>query len=316
MQTAAALGAASVGSIKGTVSATTSDVSARPTLLAGARLKLVNRDLPDKSFQTVTDEAGNFSFNDLPTATYLLSAEADGFPSVTREINLTAGATLNVEILLTASLTESVTVRDDEGLLSTGETTTTNTIRAQTLVNVPLRAENFQSALLLTPGVVRDAQGGDHLKGARTGQSAYTLNGVDVTDPVSGNLAFDIPLEAAAAVQIEENPYSAEFGHLTGGATNLETKGGSNKFKLSATRFFPVFHHIFGGAVDSFRPRVTMSGHLVRDRLFFLQSFEYRFGRSYVPSLAAGRDSSTAENFNSFTQLDLIANKSNRFKFV
>ena len=59
------------------------------------------------------------------------------------DLEHTAGATLNVEILLTASLTESVTVRDDEGLLSTGETTTTNTIRAQTLVNVPLRAENF-----------------------------------------------------------------------------------------------------------------------------------------------------------------------------
>jgi len=315
--TAAATAIAStVGSIKGTVSATTSDVSARPTLLSGARLTVVHRDLPaGQPLRLVRAETGNFIFRDLPAGTYLLSAEADGFPAVTKEINLTAGATLNVEILLTANVSASVTVRDDEGLLSAGETSTVNIIRAKTLTDMPLRAENYQSALLLTPGVVRD-NNGDHIKGGRTGQSAYTVNGVDVTDPVSGNLAFDIPLEAAAAVQIEENPYSPEFGRLTGGATNLETKGGGNKFKLGATRFFPTFHNIFGGAIDSLRPRVTLSGPVMRDKLLFLQSFEYRFSRIYVPSLAAGQDNSASESFNSFTQIDLIANKNNRFKMI
>jgi len=308
---------AGVGSIKGTVSVTGSDTNAHPTLLAGARLTLVNRDLPGKPpLKSVTDETGSFIFSDLPDATYLLAAEADDFPGVTKEINLTAGATLKVEILLTATVSASVTVRDDEGLLSTGETSTTNIIRAKTLTDMPLRAENYQSALLLTPGVVRDTSGGDHLKGARTGQSAYTVNGVDVTDPASGNLAFDIPLEAAAAVQVEENPYSAEFGRLTGGAINLETKGGGNKFNLGATRFFPIFHNIFGGAVDSFRPRVTVSGPIIRDRLLFLQSFEYRFSRVYVPSLPARQNSSTSESFNAFSQIDLIASKNNRAKFI
>jgi hypothetical protein len=79
-------------------------------------------------------------------------------------------------------------------------------VRADTLTNMPLRAENYQSALPLTPGVVRGNDGLDHVKGARAGQSAYTVNGADITDPVTGNLAFDIPIEAAASVQIEENP--------------------------------------------------------------------------------------------------------------
>src|ERR1700682_2585025 len=113
-QLSTVMASAGVGSIKGTVSATTSDASARPTLLAGARLKLVNRDLPDKPpLQAVTDETGAFSFTDLPAGTYLLSAEADGFPGVTKEISLAAGAKLNVEILLTATVSASVTVRED-----------------------------------------------------------------------------------------------------------------------------------------------------------------------------------------------------------
>ena len=304
------------GSIKGTVRATTRATNAPPAPIAGARLTLVNRDLPNQTAQAVTDAAGDFAFTGLPAATYVLTVEASGLPTVTREIRLATGAALTVEIEMTASLSESVTVRDEEGLLSTAETTTANTVRSETLKTVPLRAENYQSALPLTPGVVRGADGEDHIKGARAGQSAYTVNGTDVTDPVTGRLAFDVPIEAAASVQIEENPYSAEFGRLTGGATNLETKGGDNKFKFTAARFFPTFRYILAGPIDSFRPRVTFSGPLVRDRLFFIQSFEYRFSRVRVPSLAKPHDDSTSEAFNSFTQFDLTVNKNNRAKFV
>jgi hypothetical protein len=304
------------GTIKGTVSATAGDPSARPELLPGARVVLVNRDLPGKAFKTVTDEAGNFIFQDLPAAVYTATAEATGLPRVTSELRLTAGATLLVEIVLTANVTESVTVRDEEGLLSTGETTTSNTVRADKLEELPLRADNYQSALPLTPGVLRGMDGADHIKGTRAGQSSYTLNGADITDPVNGNLAFDIPLEASASVHVEENPYAADFGKAVGGSSNLETKTGGDKFKFGATRVFPTFHNIIGGKVDSFRPRLTFQGPVIRNRLYFLQSFEYRFSRIYVPSLSAPVDSSTSEAFNSFTQFDLTLNSRNRLKFV
>jgi hypothetical protein len=304
------------GTIKGSVSATAGDPSAPPELLPGASVILVNRDLPGPAFKTVTDDTGNFIFRDLPAAVYTATAEANGLPRVTSEIHLTAGATLLVEIVLTAKVTESVTVRDEEGQLSTGETTTSNTVRADKLEELPLRADNYQSALPLTPGVVRGMDGADHIKGTRAGQSAYTLNGADITDPVNGNLAFDIPLEASASVHVEENPYSADFGKAVGGSSNLETKTGGDKFKFGATRVFPVFHNIIGGKVDSFRPRLTFQGPVIRNRLYFLQSFEYRFSRIYVPSLSAPLDNSTSEAFSSFTQLDLTLNSRNRVKFV
>jgi len=163
---------AAAGRIKGTVRVTTTDPNARPALLSGARLQLVNRDVSTPPIKTVTDDVGDFVFADLPAATYVLTVEADGLKSVNRDIRLAAGDTLIVEIELTATVSESVTVREEEGLLSTAETTTTNVVRAQTLKDLPLRAENYQSALLLTPGTVRGVDGLDHLKGARAGQSA------------------------------------------------------------------------------------------------------------------------------------------------
>jgi hypothetical protein len=304
------------GKIKGTVSATAGDPSAQPELIPGARLALVNRDLQRAPLKAVTDETGNFAFLDLPAGSYTLTVDSDGLPTVKRAISLTAGATLIVEVLLTATVTEAVTVREEEGQLSTGETTTSNMVRARKLEDLPLRADNYQSSLPLTPGVVRGLDGADHIKGTRAGQNSYTVNGADLTDPVNGNLAFDIPLEAAASVHVEANPYSAEVGKSTGGATNLETKTGGDKFKFGASRFFPTFHNIIGGKIDSFRPRLTFEGPLIRQRLNFLQSVEYRFSRIYVPSLTSPRDNSTAEAFNLFTQLDLIVNTRNRLKFA
>src|SRR3989442_1748167 len=245
------------GRLTGTVKVTTEATDAASPSLVGARLTLVNRDLPEKVFKAVTDDAGNFIFDGLPAGTFLLTVEADGLATVKREITLASGVGLTVEIVMKASISESVTIREEEGLLSASETTTSSTIRSQTLTAVPLRAENYQSAPTLTPGVVHGMDGADHQKGARAGQSAYTVNGVDLTDPVTGNLAFDIPLEAAANVTTEENPYSAVFGRLTGGATELETKGGGNKFKVSAARFFPTYRRILTGPIDSFRPRIT-----------------------------------------------------------
>jgi len=313
---AAVTASAAAGRIKGTVRVTTTDPNARPALLSGARLQLVNSNVSSPPIKTVSDDVGDFVFADLPAATYVLTVEADGLKSVNREIRLASGDTLIVEIELTATVSESVTVREEEGLLSTAETTTTNVVRAQTLKDLPLRAENYQSALLLTPGTVRGVDGLDHLKGARAGQSAYTVNGVDVTDPTTGNLAFDVPVEAAASVQVAENPYSAEFGRLTGGAINLETRGGDNKLKFTAARFFPTFRRIVAGQIDSFRPRLTLSGPIVRDRFFFLQSVEYRFSRTRVPSLPEQRDDSTTESFNSFTQFDVAVNKNNHLRVV
>jgi len=304
------------GSIKGTVSATAGDTAARPELLPGARVTLVNRDVPTATVEIVTDETGNFAFRELATGTYTLTAEANGFPRVTQAIHVTTGSSLVVEITLTATLSESVTIRDAEGLLSTGETTTSNTIRAEKLEQLPLRTDNFPGALPLTPSVIRDPTGQNHIKGTRAGESTYTVNGADVTDPVNGTLAFDIPLEAAASVHVEDNPYSADFGKAIGGTTNLETKSGGDKFKFRAARVFPILQNLIGGQVDSFRPRLTFEGPLIPKRLNFLQSFEYRFSRVYVPSQPSSHDDSTSEAFNSFTQLDLNINTSNQLKFV
>ena len=304
------------GTIKGTVRAVErGTTNAQATVIADAKLTLVNKATPNQPLSTVSDASGEFIFENLPSGDYTLTVEANGLTKVAKEIRVEPGAFLVIDIDLNATVNESVTVRDEEGLLSTSDPSTSNIVRGETLKDQPLRTDSFQNAIQLTPGAVRDGFGNNYLKGTRTGQSGFTVNGVDITDPVTGNLAFDIPLEAASSVQIEENPYSANFGRFAGGVTNLQTKGGGDKFRISAARFFPTLHNIFSAKIDSFRPRVTFSGPLIAHRLFFLQSFEYRFSRVFVPSQPKPNDNQVLEGVNSFTQIDWNIDRSNVLKF-
>ncbi len=303
------------GSIKGVVKANNGQPGGQTTLVANATISLRNSKLSTFLVTTVTDDSGSFTFENVPVGKYQLTAESSGIPSVTRELTVTTGVTLVVEINLTLTVAESVTVKYEEGLLSTSETTTSNIVRVETLKTQPFREDDFQSALPLTPGVIKDANNKSYVKGSRAGQSNYTVNGSDVTDPVSGEAAFEVPLEAISSIQVEEDPYSAEFGRFTGGVTNLQTKGGGEKFKVSFARLFPTLHNFFSTRIDSFRPRVTFNGPIIKDRLYFLQSFEYRYRRDYAPKLITPLNYTATERFSSFTQLDLRVNKGNQLKF-
>lgn len=300
------------GSIKGVVKAKNS--GGQETFVADAKLKLTNREVKSFILTTVSDASGNFIFENVPAGKYILTVEAEGLPTLTKDILLDAGAFLNIEVNMDVSVNETVIIKEEEGLLSTSETSTSNIVRAETLKSQPLRDDNYQNSLPLTPGVIQDSNGQGYLKGSRSGQSNYTVNGADVTDPISGEPFFELPLEAVSSVKIEESAYSAEYGNFSGGVVSLVSKGGGDKFKISTARLFPTFHNAFSGKIDSFRPRLTFSGPLIKDRLKFLQSFEYRFRRTFIPSIKSGLDNTILERFNSFTQIDLTINKTNSLK--
>ena len=300
------------GSIKGIVRATSG--ANQSSLLPDARLTLTNINLPDFMLQTVTDAAGSFIFDNLPAGKYRLTVEFNDLPTATREFDVASGAILNIEVDLSVAVSEAVVVRDEEGLLSTADTTVSNIVRSEKLKTEPFREDDVNNAIGLTPGTVQDANGDSYIKGARIGQSNYTVNGADVTDPITGEAAFEIPLEAVSNIQIEETPYSAEYGNFTGGVTNVQSKGGGEKYDFSVARILPTLHNSISGKVDSFRPRVTVSGPIIKKRLYFLQSFEYRFRRDYVPDLPAPLDNIAAERVSSFTQFDYNVNENNRLK--
>jgi len=102
------------------------------------------------------------------------------------------------------------------------------------------------------------------------------------------------------------NPYAAEYGQFTGAVTTVQTKSGSDKFNVDAESVFPRFRRRAGSFVGiaAFTPRVTFSGPLIKDKLKFMQSFEYDSYERPVENLPPLKRDTGLESFDSVSQLD------------
>jgi hypothetical protein len=306
------------GSIKGKV---VGEIPDQRKALAGVVVHLTGDPLANKQFQAVndvSDEEGQYSFTGLIAGDYVISVEFKGFKKYEQKISVQIDATVEQNILLQpVPLSETVTVTEDKIDAGKTESTTPGVITTAILQDAPLVDQKFQDALPLLPGVVRGPDGNLNIKGTRPTQSGILVSSLNVTDPVTGNPAIELPLEAVETVNVYSNPYSAEYGKFTGAVTSIETRSGSNDWRYLVTGTLPRPRlrdgHIYGiGAVT---PRIAVGGPIKKDKLFFFQSFEYRFVRTNVPSLddldERQRDIQR-ESFDSFSRLDYTINRNNR----
>jgi hypothetical protein len=147
----------------------------------------------------VTDDAGEYLFKDLLPSAYTLEVSVLGFKTATKVITIRAGEPSVENIsLVVADVTATVTVVSSDSLsgIQTNEAAPAVTIKQDDLQKLPLPNEQLLDALPLVPGVVRGPDGQINMNGARASQSAMTVNSANVTDPVTGDFAINLPLEA------------------------------------------------------------------------------------------------------------------------
>jgi outer membrane receptor protein involved in Fe transport len=303
------------GSIKGKVVA---DIPDQRRALPGVVVVLSSERLRDQKLQSVTDQDGQFEFNGLLAGDYTVSVEYSGFKKYEQKLSLQIEATVEHNILLQpVPLSEQVTVTDDRTDPVKTESTTPSVITTQNLRDAPLIDQKFQDALPLLPGVVRGPDGNLNIKGTRPSQSGILVSSLNVTDPVTGAPAIELPLEAVDTVQVHSNPYSSEYGKFTGAVTTIETRSGSNDWRYLVTGVLPRPRWRDGSmfGIGAATPRIAVGGPIKKDKLFFFQSLEYRFVRTNVESLERLNERQRdiqRESFDSFSRLDYVVNENNR----
>lgn len=282
---------------------------------AGVVVTLTSELLRGRVLRAESDEEGNYSFGELIAGDYTIVVESQDFARYEQKVSVQIGAVVELNILLKLrEVSEKVDVTGETSGLETEETNQRAEISSRVLREAPLINERFQDALPLLPGVVRAPDGSLAIKGARASQSGLLVSSLNVTDPVTGSAAINLPLEAVENVQVYANPYSAEFGKFTGAVTSVETRSGTNRFRYLVTHVIvrPRFRDggIYG--VQAATPRIAVGGPIIKDKLFFFQTLEYRFVRTEVPSLPAAARDQQLESFDSFTRLDYNINARNR----
>ena len=270
--------------------------------VAGAKVVLTG----PATVEAETDAEGKCTFANVKPGTYSVQAQFDGLEGsdslVVKSDTFTQFSLEMKPVAVQSSVT--VTATEPEAKPAT----TDQTISEKTIQATPNQNDRVDNVLPLVPGVVRGPDGRINMKGARNTQSGALVNSANVTDPATGSPGLELPIDVVGSVQVISNPYDPEYGKLTGAVSTIETKTGDyEKFHFSVQNIMPRVRvrdgSIFG--VGGATPRMTLTGPLLKDRVAFTQSLEYRFIRTPVNSLPAYHRDTTLAGVNSYTQYDL-----------
>jgi len=249
-------------------------------------------------FAAQSNEAGNFLLPNLPPGRYSLTAQAPGFQTAAiadLELAVNQIATLNLTLRV-GQVEERIDVTAEGAQIEASSTQLGTVISEEKVVDLPLNARNFTQLLALTPGAApisvgqnssgaQSQQIGSALIPAINGQSNrsnhFTLDGVFNDGVYMGSYSIAPNVDAISQFKVASHSDQAEFGGATGGVINVASKGGANRFHGTA------YHFLRNNALDARaffaarRPALrqnqfggTFSGPLVKNRLFFLYSYE------------------------------------------
>ncbi len=249
--------------------------------------------------QAPTNEAGGYSFANLPSGIYDVEITREGFtPFSRRAVEVTINTVVRVDAVLRPSaVTETIQVSAAAAALQTDRSEVRAEISGKTLENAPLPpGRNYLHALRVLPGfTVRGTGHGPSVDPARTPlynvngtsrqNNAVRIEGAGINQIWLPHLpAYTPALDAIDTVNVVTNSFDAEQGLAGGVAINLHVKSGTNEVHGSAFEFHnsnaikakpfllvpgernskAIFNQ-FGG---------TLGGPIRRDRLFYFLSYE------------------------------------------
>jgi hypothetical protein len=242
---------------------------------------------------------GLYTISALPIGTYKVRAQAQGFQAhETNPIQLESGQNARVDITMQVGFQEKIDVAGVTPILQTQDAVVGEVVSENTIQGIPLNGRNFSQLSLLLPGVSTPdpnsftepknfGSGRPYVNGQREQENNYTLDGVDMNEPIDNLLPYQPSPDALAEVRVETNNYSAEFGNVAGAVIGSTIRSGTNQLRGSAFEYWrdssmaantwennrvtpgakkaELSQHIFGG---------TVGGPIVRNKIFFFGDYQ------------------------------------------
>jgi hypothetical protein len=270
-------------------------------VIPGAQLTIVNQNTGLKR-GTLTDTAGQYRLAGLPTGSYTLRTEKEGFRTQLREgIELTSASEVMINLSLAVGAhPEEVTVSANVSEIDNTTSTAGGRLAEHSLTEIPINGRDLFNAAILEPGVVPTSSSAPSLlSNGKTGQVSVNgmrptwtnvlIDGMDANDPVfgyspAGASGLFLGLNEFAEVRVLTQTFSAEYGGNGGGVIGAVTKSGTNQFhgslfelhrnaSLDAKNYFDLSNAPIPAFVRN-QFGAGIGGALVHDRTFFFANYE------------------------------------------
>ncbi|HTV54539.1 MAG TPA: TonB-dependent receptor, partial [Terriglobia bacterium] len=281
----------------------------------GSAQIILTRAKGTQSFRGETDYSGGFKFTALPTGLYRLRAQKEGFyvTSLTKlDLEETESATITLNHL--RKVAESVKVVYTPPMIDPSQTASSSSLNSRQIIDLPYPVpRDLRYALPLLPGVLQDSTGQIHIDGSSTSQILDELDGFDITDPATGEFNERIAPEALRSINVEDSRYPVEYGRASGGILTLESDMGDDHYRFAGVNFLPTLDDQDGIHLSSWTPRLTFSGPLHKDKVWFMDGFDGEYDLFIVNGLPRGANEDSSLRFSNIAKVQANVTPTNIF---
>ena len=230
----------------------------------GDGLPHANVMVVDTKLGATADEKGHFFILNVPAGTYTIKATYIGYADYTVEdVRVSTDLTTNLAVELTSSdiQVEEVVIRAERPIIDKTATNAVRIVDAEDLEILPLRG--VQSVFALQAGVVED-EGALHIRGSRSDEIGYYVEGASVRNVVTGTSAVGLIVEALEEIQLQAGGFNAEYGGANAGIIlqELRTGGSDWDFEIVAEsdNFTSDYEQRFGTYSYGYSNQVVTAG--------------------------------------------------------
>ncbi len=255
----------------------------------------------------ITNYKGEAWMANVPSGLYTVLVELSGYQSkLVRDVRVSMGSMTPVEVVLKPFVAheETVEVVEAKPTLDVESSAQGSSMTKEFLEDVPT-GRSYQTIAQATAGVTGGSN--PNVMGGASQENAWLLDGVNISDPVTGTFSMNFNYDSVEEVQILTGLYKAEYGQALGGIINVQTESGSNEFEnrtgvvYSNGSFSPRRDAIyqpngeeiesseFDSIYDSLYLSTASGGPIVKDRIWFHSSYQYTLSRSSKMGVEAPR---------------------------
>ncbi|MDP2366400.1 MAG: carboxypeptidase-like regulatory domain-containing protein, partial [Ignavibacteria bacterium] len=197
----------------------------------GEPIPFVNVLVEGTNFGAATDLEGDYVILNLPPGRYNVKAQAIGFQAQVIQniqVSIDLTSTVNFSLSETAVELETIVVEGRSDLVKKDVTSSQSLISSDQIKGLPVA--ELDDILQLQAGVTRDADGGFHIRGGRTSEIAYWVNGISITDAYDNSRGIQIDNNSIQELQVISGTFNAEYGNAMSGIVNTVTKEGGRDY--------------------------------------------------------------------------------------
>jgi outer membrane receptor protein involved in Fe transport len=195
----------------------------------------VNVLIEGSTMGAATDVNGSYVILNIPPGLYTVKFSFIGYQTVrVSQVRVNVDFTARLDQKLKPAAVEMGVVEvygERNPLVREDLTNTQVAVTSEVIDQLPV--DQITDVVKLQAGIVQDNDGALHIRGGRSNEVAYQINGLSINNPFSNLQSVGIATNAVQEVSISAGTFSAEYGNALSGVINYVTKDGGSRYSGS-----------------------------------------------------------------------------------